>query len=240
MALYRKIPKVVEAITFDEFVQYGIEHCENLVNGEPWSFHYKGHPITQEDSARYLIPTLEGTHNFTPEDMLIIGVQGEIYPCKIDIFKETYEYVGGEATMNEQTETTMAGEMSPVRKLFFDAVLAERDRQDQKWGYPQYNSIAEWSTYMLEEAGEAAEALNNMNNGSGEWDKAYAELIQTAAMCLSTIEHIDLAKRVSAAFDAARGHFITADKPAQELTEGKTAEPRVVSVASGTFPRRYA
>lgn len=132
--------------------------------------------------------------------------------------------------MNEPTtEPTMAGEMSPVRKLFFDAVLAERDRQDQKWGYPQYNSVAEWSSYMMEEAGEAAEALNNLHIGHGEWDKAYEELVQTAAMCLSIIEHIDLARRVSAAFDATRGHFITSDKHAQELTEGKTSAPRVTT-----------
>jgi hypothetical protein len=62
-----------------------------LVNGEPWSFKYKGHPVTQENRERYLIPTLEGMHNFTPQDMLITGVNGEIYPCKIDIFEKTYE-----------------------------------------------------------------------------------------------------------------------------------------------------
>lgn len=28
---------------------------------------------------------------FTPEDVLITGVKGEIYPCKIDIFNSTYE-----------------------------------------------------------------------------------------------------------------------------------------------------
>lgn len=28
---------------------------------------------------------------FTKDDMLITGVNGEIYPCKIDIFKKTYE-----------------------------------------------------------------------------------------------------------------------------------------------------
>jgi len=27
----------------------------------------------------------------TPKDMLIIGVKGEIYPCKLDIFDMTYE-----------------------------------------------------------------------------------------------------------------------------------------------------
>jgi hypothetical protein len=88
MAQFRKKPVVIEAITFDELVEHGKASGANIVNGMPWSFHYKGHPITHETDDRYLIPTLEGVHNFTPQDMLITGVKGEIYPCKID---ETYE-----------------------------------------------------------------------------------------------------------------------------------------------------
>jgi hypothetical protein len=38
-----------------------------------------------------IIKTLEGDMNMTKEDVLIIGVRGECYPCKIDIFEETYE-----------------------------------------------------------------------------------------------------------------------------------------------------
>ncbi len=91
MALFRKKPVVIEAITFDELVAHGKTHTANIVNGMPWSFDYKGHPITHENDGCYLIPTLEGTHNMTPADMLITGVQGEIYPCKIDIFNATYE-----------------------------------------------------------------------------------------------------------------------------------------------------
>ena len=93
MAKYRKKPVEIEAITFDELVQYGKENGGNIVNGMPWSFIYKGHPITHENDRRYLIPTLEGTHNMTPDDMLITGVKGEIYPCKLDIFNATYEAV---------------------------------------------------------------------------------------------------------------------------------------------------
>lgn len=37
------------------------------------------------------IPTLEGTMRATPGDYIIKGVQGEFYPCKPDIFEQTYE-----------------------------------------------------------------------------------------------------------------------------------------------------
>ena len=91
MAKYRKKPVEIEAITFNEFVEYGKNNGGNIVNGMPWHFKYNGHPVTHEHDELYLIPTLEGMHNFTPKDMLITGVKGEIYPCKIDIFEQTYE-----------------------------------------------------------------------------------------------------------------------------------------------------
>lgn len=92
---FRKKPVVIEAITFQQLVEHGLNNTENVVKGMPWSFDYHGHPITHENDECYLIPTLEGTHHMTPADMLITGVKGEIYPCKIDIFNATYEPVEG-------------------------------------------------------------------------------------------------------------------------------------------------
>lgn len=54
-----------------------------------------------EGSARELsgwgktihIHTLEGIHLATIGDFIIKGVHGEFYPCKPDIFAETYEEV---------------------------------------------------------------------------------------------------------------------------------------------------
>jgi hypothetical protein len=91
---FRKKPVVIEAMTFEELVQYGIDNGGNVVNGLPWSFQINKHPVThdcQTGEDRYLISTLEGQMIMTRNDMLIIGVQGEIYPCKLDIFQATYE-----------------------------------------------------------------------------------------------------------------------------------------------------
>lgn len=93
MAQYRKKPVVIEAITFDELVEYGKANGGNIVNGMPWSFDYQGQPITHETDNCYLIPTLEGVMRFERGEMLITGVKGEIYPCKPDIFEATYELV---------------------------------------------------------------------------------------------------------------------------------------------------
>lgn len=96
MSRFRKKPVVIEAITFNELVEYGKAHGDNFVNGMPWSFSYAGHPITHENNECYLIPTLEGTMKFHQGDMLITGVKGEIYPCKSDVFEATYEPILGD------------------------------------------------------------------------------------------------------------------------------------------------
>jgi len=43
--------------------------------------------------GRLIISTLEGLHWADSGDWIIQGVAGEFYPCKPDIFEETYEAV---------------------------------------------------------------------------------------------------------------------------------------------------
>ena len=93
MSKFRKKPVVIDAITFDELVEHGKAAGGNMVNGMPWSFEYRGQPITHENDDCYLVLTLEGSMRFQRGDMLITGVQGEIYPCKREIFEATYEPV---------------------------------------------------------------------------------------------------------------------------------------------------
>ncbi len=93
MSKYRKKPVVIEAITFDELVAIGETWGGLTVDGMPWSFEYYGQTITHESDDCYLIPTLEGTMRMERGDMLIVGVKGEVYPCKLDIFEATYEKV---------------------------------------------------------------------------------------------------------------------------------------------------
>lgn len=39
------------------------------------------------------ITTLEGTMIAFPGDYIITGIKGEVYPCRKDIFEETYELI---------------------------------------------------------------------------------------------------------------------------------------------------
>ena len=42
-----------------------------------------------------IIKTLEGEHLASIGDYIIKGVKGEFYPCKPDIFEQTYEQLKG-------------------------------------------------------------------------------------------------------------------------------------------------
>ena len=57
---------------------------------------YRKKPITIEayqTNEEIKIKTLEGTMKANKGDYIITGIHGEQYPCKPDIFKETYEEV---------------------------------------------------------------------------------------------------------------------------------------------------
>lgn len=87
MAKFTKKPIIVEAITFEELKEYA------KVNSPAphFTFTYAGQHIRTQKDGNYVIPTLEGEHLCTPLDMLIIGIKGEIYPCKKDIFAASYD-----------------------------------------------------------------------------------------------------------------------------------------------------
>ena len=57
---------------------------------------YRKKPVTVEayqTERELVIHTLEGDMLAQPGDYIITGVHGEQYPCKQDIFEETYEPV---------------------------------------------------------------------------------------------------------------------------------------------------
>ena len=77
MPFFRKKPIVIEA---------------NLWMGFKEGPHNLGIVPKDPDGTGW-IETLEGGYIVTPGDWIIIGIKGERYPCKPDIFDATYEPV---------------------------------------------------------------------------------------------------------------------------------------------------
>lgn len=92
MPYFKKLPVVIEAR------ELTADNQQDIIS---WIFDYEGEveilsPFLKReggytDDYAFQIKTLEGWHWAKYGDFIIKGVQGEFYPCKPDIFVETYE-----------------------------------------------------------------------------------------------------------------------------------------------------
>lgn len=78
------------------------------------------------------------------------------------------------------------------RREILQKINIERSRQDEKWGFPQINSIPEWGIILGEEVGEAMQEMNEIRFREKGMDSLIAELIQVAAVAVAIIEHITM------------------------------------------------
>ena len=80
---YRKKPVVIQAIQYEGF------HTGEIND-------FCGSKVREPVGEKYLeIETLEGVMKASCGDFIIRGINGELYPCKPDIFSKTYEEVSG-------------------------------------------------------------------------------------------------------------------------------------------------
>ena len=78
---YRKKPVIVEAI------KYTLENSKDVFDFAKEKIRHDLLPR----STDLRIETLEGVMTVSVGDYIIKGVKGEFYPCKPDIFEQTYE-----------------------------------------------------------------------------------------------------------------------------------------------------
>lgn len=95
--LYRKKPVEIEARPVpeegspDSVVEY-LDACLALADWCGGVSHMML-DVGHGEGPHIAISTLEGVMRATPGDWILKGVHGEFYPCKPDIFAETYERV---------------------------------------------------------------------------------------------------------------------------------------------------
>lgn len=83
---YRKKPIEVEAFRLG--IDYIPDWFMDAVTSKQVILHGSFRESTNAD-----IETLEGTHHANYGDYIVQGIQGELYPCKPDIFAKTYDLV---------------------------------------------------------------------------------------------------------------------------------------------------
>ena len=82
---YKKKPVIIEAVQWTGENHKEIDEFITMANR------------TKIGSTKISINTLEGIMTADIGDYIIKGVQGEFYPCKPDIFEQTYEEVNDES-----------------------------------------------------------------------------------------------------------------------------------------------
>jgi len=115
MKQYTKKPITVEAIQWDGTKEMAQQLL--LIPG------LNGLVVPEQEGFRFRINTLEGRMTVSPGDFIIKGVQGEYYPCKPDIFHQTYEKLEEAETREKSVQEkapTLSEEDSPVAEQVVD------------------------------------------------------------------------------------------------------------------------
>jgi hypothetical protein len=96
---YRKKPIVIEAFQMTEARRSNntdwpewLNYAWNKEISEVGSVSPKDFP-NSTGTDKLCVQTLEGPLNVDWDDYIIRGIQGELYPCKPDIFESTYDPV---------------------------------------------------------------------------------------------------------------------------------------------------
>lgn len=115
---YRKKPVVIEAFQYDG----DLKGSDGKYYVPEWAVKAFEDEVMYFDSLKenetpceLFIKTLEGDHHVSVGDYVIQGVNGELYPCKPDIFEKTYDA----AEEGEKTKLTIG--------MYFEIKLAEDD-----------------------------------------------------------------------------------------------------------------
>lgn len=157
MKQYRKKPVTIEAVQFDglnptEIKDFVGENCEvEIYDNEVTP------PV-----ARIVIHTLEGDMEVSKGDYVIKGVKGEFYPCKPDIFQQTYESTETQKELEEEMtrfieahyhtrfDETLENGNAPLTVFDFEDIA----RHFAEWGAEHLRDSTKMIDKSLEEAAE--------------------------------------------------------------------------------------
>ena len=87
---YRKKPVEVEAYQITEFEYDSYMCCRTFINAPDWLMNSKNIRVV---NGYLYVETLEGMMRVMIDKYIVCGVDGELYPCRANIFEKTYEVV---------------------------------------------------------------------------------------------------------------------------------------------------
>ena len=91
--LYRKKPIEIEAFQMTEAARIDGVGWPVWLDDAAYKSKDKPGSLWKEQGGKIYLNTLEGDLQVSEDDWIIRGIQGELYPCKPDIFAATYDPV---------------------------------------------------------------------------------------------------------------------------------------------------
>jgi len=119
---YRKKPVVIEAFKLNSRGLIGEEWFWDAVSENRIITYNFGKNYPQD--AWCEIKTLEGIMVAKTGDYIIRGVEGEIYPCKPDIFEKTYEVTSQQSQLDDNQKIVLEWLKEEHIDSYFKSVLS--------------------------------------------------------------------------------------------------------------------
>lgn len=165
---FRKKPVVIEAMQFTGDTTFG--DLLDFFGDAPWE-------IAKDETLA--IPTLEGVMTASRGDWIIKGVAGEFYPCKPDIFEQTYE----DALLSASAPVAPAGGYGwrPEVAAFANLMEQQLRANDHKPGWKGDEPDALFRR-LVEESSELEDAIYHTVDGEAFVGKEAADVANFAMM----------------------------------------------------------
>lgn len=93
MAVFRKKRVEIEAVKIDTSQEDPMKRAKAMLEVEDFLDRHGALDTCFWRGSSLIVRTLEGDMEGRPGDWLIRGVKGELYPCKPDVFDDTYDFV---------------------------------------------------------------------------------------------------------------------------------------------------
>lgn len=90
--------------------------------------------FVKNDRNVFKIKTLEGTHEAKPGDWIMRGVNGEHYPCDLDIFEKTYRIVDpAKEDINKQIDMVMSSIVATLPRTREHSLTITKLEEAKHW-----------------------------------------------------------------------------------------------------------
>lgn len=142
MPMFRKKPVVIEA---EQFTEERAFECLDESKAFAFGLHVSGswHSATKKlHRASISIRTTEGTMRADIGDWIICGVNGELYPCKPDVFEKSYDPVQPQVTDPKDLGLKAVHREPKGDSARVEQLTRERDAALVKWQAANSRAIA--------------------------------------------------------------------------------------------------